>query len=320
MGHLEKQTSDQSSAQETGTEAARTPIKAITLFSTPRVARPQTDPPATSSNKRQRLKLGRKPRESEPRPPSSGDPRGPSREQDERGSSPGSQGPGWPALLLPPPHPGRTRSASPTRSKRPKMHQPITSSAAAAAIFASGPDRPEGEGREGTGTERDPEPRSLKVKGVEGRSGRLPRRPDPRASPGDHPNRGGAHPTRRDVTTLPAHAQNAFRGILVVSESLYREWILCHWMFKWGLGASMTPPNEVLFPVCKQKSSWCRNESGQKNASCPNDLIICWWPGHVIVYQGTSLSRDVFICEYLSVSLVVSHKTSESINILIMRL
>lgn len=35
------------------------------------------------------------------------------------------------------------------RSKRPKMHQPITRSAAAAAIFASGPDKPKGEGREG---------------------------------------------------------------------------------------------------------------------------------------------------------------------------
>lgn len=155
-GHLEKQTSDQGSARETGTEAARTPSKAITPFSTPRVARPQTDPPATSSDERQRLKLSRRPRESAPRPPSSGDPRGPSREQDGRGSSPGSQGPGWPALLLPPPHPGRTRSASPTRSKRPKMHQPITSSAAAAAIFASGSDRRGGEGRdrdgEGPGT------------------------------------------------------------------------------------------------------------------------------------------------------------------------
>lgn len=31
------------------------------------------------------------------------------------------------------------------------MHQPITSSAAAAAIFASGPDKVKGEGREGTG-------------------------------------------------------------------------------------------------------------------------------------------------------------------------
>lgn len=217
----------------------------------PRVARPQTHPPATSSDKRQRLKLERRPREAAPRPPSSGDTRGPSREQDKRGSSPGSQGRDWPALLLPPPHPGRTRSASPTRSKRPKMHQPITSSAAAAAIFASGPDRPEGEGKEGNGTERDPEPRSLKVKGVEGRSGGLPRRPGPRASPGDHPNRG------RDVTTLPARG----RLRLVASESLYPEWILCHWMFKWGLVASMTTQNEVLFPVSKQKSSWCRNES-----------------------------------------------------------
>lgn len=112
------------------------------------------------------------------------------------------------------------------------MHQPITSSAAAAAIFASGSDRPEGEGREGTGTERDPEPRSLKVKGVEGRSGGLPRRPDPRASPGVQPNRGGAHPTRRDVTTLPAHAQTAFQGIAVASENLYQECLLRHLMFK----------------------------------------------------------------------------------------
>lgn len=65
------------------------------------------------------------------------------------------------------------------------------------------------EGRDGT--KRDPELRSLKVKGAEGRSGGLPRRPGPRASPGDKPSRGGAHPTHRDVTTLPAHARIAFR-------------------------------------------------------------------------------------------------------------
>lgn len=107
------------------------------------------------------------------------------------------------------------------------MHQPITRSAAAAAIFASGHDRPKGEGREGTGTERDPEPRSLKVKGAEGRSRGLPRRPDPRASPGDQRSRGGAHRTRRDVTTLPSHAPATFHQLLFGLRRLYRVSTLC---------------------------------------------------------------------------------------------
>lgn len=140
-----KQTSDSVSTQEPGSEAAGTPIQAvITPFSTPRVARPQTHPPATFSDQRQKLAEVRE---------TSGDQRlftlhkGPSR----RVGSPDWPGQRWPALLLPPRHPGRTRSASPTRSKRPKMHQPITSSAAAAAIFASGPDKPKGQGRGGKG-------------------------------------------------------------------------------------------------------------------------------------------------------------------------
>lgn len=67
---------------------------------------------------------------------------------------------------------GKTPSASPTSSKRPKMHQPITSSteaapATAAAIFASGLDSLEprgwGKGREREGRRR---PRTLKVKGT----------------------------------------------------------------------------------------------------------------------------------------------------------
>lgn len=35
------------------------------------------------------------------------------------------------------------------------MHQPITSSAAAAAIFASGPDKPKREGRGGKGQDEE---------------------------------------------------------------------------------------------------------------------------------------------------------------------
>lgn len=51
-----KQTSDSVSTQEPGSEAAGTPIQAvITPFSTPRVARPQTHPPATFSDQRQKL-------------------------------------------------------------------------------------------------------------------------------------------------------------------------------------------------------------------------------------------------------------------------
>lgn len=124
----------------------------ITPFSTLRVARPQTHPPATFSDKSPKLAEVRRPQGIRSSPPSSGDPRGPSREQGGRGGSPNPGDQRWPTLLLlPPPPPGRTRSASPTRSKRPKMHQPITSSAAAAAIFASGPEKPKGEGREGTG-------------------------------------------------------------------------------------------------------------------------------------------------------------------------
>lgn len=132
----------------------RTPIQAvITPFSTPRVARPQTHPPATFSDKRQKLAEVRKETAEDQR--LFAFLRRPSRTQQRAGRArrvPDRRGQRWPALLLlPPPHPGRTRSASPTRSKRPKMHQPITSSAAAAAIFASGPDKPKGVGREGTG-------------------------------------------------------------------------------------------------------------------------------------------------------------------------
>lgn len=64
----------------------------------------------------------------------------------------------------PPSRPWGTPSVSPTRSRRPKMHQPITSSAdaapAAAAIFASGRDSPgeEWKGR-GEGSERRTRPR-----------------------------------------------------------------------------------------------------------------------------------------------------------------
>lgn len=71
---------------------------------------------------------------------------------------------------------GKTPSASPTSSKRPNMHQPITSSAEAApevAIFASGPDQPErlgwGKGRGKGERARDIlHPRTLKVKEAEG--------------------------------------------------------------------------------------------------------------------------------------------------------
>lgn len=109
MGHLEKQISDQGSARETGTEAARTPSKAITPFSTPRVARPQTDPPATSSDKRQRLKLGRRPRESAPRPPSSG---APSRTQQRAGRTRKLSQLAGPGLARPPPPTSAARENS----------------------------------------------------------------------------------------------------------------------------------------------------------------------------------------------------------------
>lgn len=144
-----KQTSDSVSAQEPGSEAEGTPIQAvITPFSTPRVARPQpTRQPHSQTRDRSWLKLGR-PRGISASSPYTRDPRG---EQGGRAGSPDWPGQRWPALLLPPRHPGRTRSASPTRSKRPKMHQPITSSAAAAAIFASGPDKPKGQERGGKG-------------------------------------------------------------------------------------------------------------------------------------------------------------------------
>lgn len=115
------------------------------------VARPQTHPPTTFTDKRQKLAEVRRPQGIRSCQPSSVDPHGPSREQGGQGGSRNSRDQRWPTLLHPLPHPGRTRSTAPTRSKRPKMHQPITSSAAAAAIFASGPDKPKGEGREGTG-------------------------------------------------------------------------------------------------------------------------------------------------------------------------
>lgn len=50
----------------------------------------------------------------------------------------------------------------------------------------------------------------------------MPRRPDPRASPGDQPSRGGAHSTHRDVITLPAHAWIAFRLVWLALYNLYQ--------------------------------------------------------------------------------------------------
>lgn len=93
-----------------------------------------------------------------------------------------------PGELGAPPLPGargrRCTSRSPARPPPPPSSLPV-------------PTGPKGRGGEGTGTERDPEPRSLKVKGVEGRSGGLPGRPDPRASPGDRPNPGRGAPGGR---------------------------------------------------------------------------------------------------------------------------
>lgn len=212
-----KQTSDSVSTQEPGSEAAGTPIQAvITPFSTLRVARPQpTRQPHSQTRDRSWLKLGR-PRGISASSPSTRDPRG------EQGPRTGQASAGPPSSSHPvtlgelgaPPLPGargrRCTSRSPARPPPPPSSLPVRIS-------------PKGRGGEGRDpAKKDPELRGLKVKGAEGRSGGLPRRPGPRASSGDQPSRGGAHQTHRDVTTLSAHARAAFHLLSLALKELYR--------------------------------------------------------------------------------------------------
>lgn len=148
---------------------------------------------------------------------------GPSRTQRRAGRPRRVSGLARPALARPPPPP---TSAPWEKSERlPYQEQEAEDAPADHQLgrrrrhlrFRSRQAQRGGEGRDGD--ERDPEPRSLKVKGAEGRSGGLPRRPDPRASPGDRPSGGGASSARRDVTT-------SRRSLLVVC------WVSTLW--SWG--------------------------------------------------------------------------------------
>lgn len=186
-------------------------LAVVTPFSTLRVARPQTHPPATFSDRRPKLAEVRKETSEDQRLPTFL--RGPSRTQQRAGRArrvPGLERPALARPPPPPPPPPPTPSPWENSERLPYQEQEAEDAPADHQIgsrrrhlrFRSRQTQRGGEGRFGTGrdrTKRDPELRSLKVKGAEGRSGGLPRRPGrerPLAT-----NRAGAGRTRRTMTS-----------------------------------------------------------------------------------------------------------------------